>query len=64
MRLWVFSLSERSAFAQDERKLGELTNRSSRVIPGFLGTPAGMTTISASFKALSAPLSAGKKPST
>lgn len=28
-----------------------LTNKSSRVIPGFRGTPAGMTTISAPLRA-------------
>jgi hypothetical protein len=30
---------------------GILTNKSSRVIPGFRGTPAGMTTISAPLRA-------------
>jgi len=47
-------------------------NRSSRVIPGFRGTPAGITTTDASFRAVSIPVSwegghdrgAGKLPVT
>ena len=33
-------------------------------MPGLRGTPAGMMTMSASFNALSAPLSGGRKPVT
>jgi hypothetical protein len=41
-----------------------MLKRSSRVIPGFLGTPAGMTTMCASLSAFSSPPSAGKYPFT
>ena len=53
------------AAAKSRTMLALMANKSSRVIPGFLGTPAGIKTMSVSFKALFNPSgSSGVNPLT
>ena len=53
-----------AAFARSRTMEALVLKRSSLVIPCFLGTPAGMRTISAPFKADARPLGVGSYPVT
>ena len=64
MRMLSSGACSAAALARSRTMEALVLNRSSRVMPGLRGTPAGMTTISASLRAAARPEGVASWPMT